>query len=103
MNSLSEIIEADLDISTLYQLVVSLILAKQGSIIIRAVKAILRKISFIENLKMIQQKKLTPTKQLAFSIESVYDYIHNKEELSNELAEIFDHYEFTESLVRILV
>jgi uncharacterized membrane protein len=100
-NNLGEVIESDQEIQTLYQLLLSLLLAKQNSSIIKKLKSIIKKVNLIEKLKELnkEQGRLA----IAFNLESVYEYLQDNTLMTNELGQLLNRYKFVQVLLDVLV
>lgn len=100
-NSLGEVVEADYEITTLYHLILSLIISKQNSLVLKQVKRILRKIFFIGQLKEL--KNCQNEEFLLLSMDSIYEYLQENMVMTNNLAQLLNHYDFIEFLMNVLV
>lgn len=100
-NALGEAVEADNEISTLYQLLLSLLIVKQNSLIIKKVKQIIEKINFTDQLKAL--RKTQDRAALMLTLECIHEYLQESSFLSNELGQLLNSHEFTKVLVNLLV
>jgi len=110
-SALGEVIESDYNITTFYQLVLSLLMAKQGAIIIKLVKEIIERVEFVGNLIKIAEITKEIQKNPAyfiFSIETVYENLcqmtnEKNTGLKNEIIRIFEEFDLIPSLLTALV
>ena len=100
-NSLGELVETDQQIQTLYQLLLSLLLPKQNSSIIKKLRLIIKKITFIEKLKELNKEQKRAT--IVLNLENIYEYLQENTVMTNELGQLLNRYSFIQVLLNMLV
>ena len=106
---MGEIIEGNYEISTLYQLVLALVMARQSSVVIKAVRDIISKVEFMEKLRTLRGLDIVPDSKamVAYCLEDLFTslpaFLGNPSYITVELAQTFIHYRLLETLATIIV
>ncbi len=107
-NSVGEIIEGNYDISTLYQLVLALIMARQSSTVVRMVRDIIARTEFVEKLRTVRGLDLSPEARpmVAYSLDDLYTSLASfvpDSDVTVGLARLFTNYKLLNVLFAIIV